>query len=221
MDVNSIELEKPNPYHKNELPGEGLLIMLPERAELTNKIIETKPWKKPQETKGFPVSGHRASYHFKLDGNSEIIVKHKGTLAEYRMYMGFASELDDSSRKSHILRVGRSTFSILNELTLIQRTRKRWRDTYGEDLSIEKPIGGFISKDGRKYIFFDYTPDEIPPSKLTKEMEEERLAWKIDIVKKIRTFGIEPNECDALIIKDTSSKGYHFLLVDAEKWLGN
>ena len=213
-----LELERNNPYIQTEIPNEGLLILLPDKTYLTEIIVNSKPWQKPKKTEGLPISGHRRSYPFNLDGNHKIIVKHKGTHAEYEMFISVASEQDDGLR-GRLYRIGSSTFSICKELETIEYLREKWRDTYNEELPIEKPIGGFVAKDGDKFIFFDYVPGEMPAIESSGEIEIERQAWMLDKVERIRHFGIEPNECDTLVIKDSSDKGYHFLLVDAEKWL--
>ncbi len=218
METKGIGEETVGQYLHVNIPGDGKLIVCPDRRELVEEIVTAQPWKNQNFTNEFQKLGHRRSYPILLPSGFKIVVKPKIGMKEYKYFRDsvLESELPD---KSWSLAIGRAASSVRQEIALIDNIRNEWRNLYGSELTIEKPVGGFISEQGKKYVFFEFIPDEIPLADYTPEMEKERQEWENDTVEKIRGLGVEPIESDAIIVKDDSIKKYHFVLVDEEKWI--
>lgn len=209
----SIEIDQnPGGFVVKEIP-EGILVMTKGNQDLADIFIRSKFWKEPENS--FVGGGTRRGYVVEIKSGDRLIVKNK--LSTNRM-----RELISSAEKSFSPKIDRDLPRILNsiehEISAINEAKKRYKEAFGKELSTEDPLCGFIDKRGRKTIAFRYIPGEL--QELSQEFDKKRIDWESQTVQELESLGIHPYEAHAIVVKNDSSQseGYHFVLVDAEKW---
>jgi hypothetical protein len=194
--------------------SDGTLITTQNNRELIDEFLKTRFWQEPEDS--FVGGGTRRGYIVGTDGGNSYIVKNKLPASRMKESLVFAERFGSSQFDKRILRIQNS---IKHEIVAINEAKKRYKEAFGKELSTEEPLCGFIDKRRKKTIAYKYIPDEIKD--LSLETDRERVDWEQRIVQELESVGVHAYESHAIVVKDNTfeTKGYRFVLVDAEKWV--
>ncbi len=168
--------------------------------------------------------GHREKFYLTLtlpDGTTtECIVKGKvhNQIVDmiYPNAPDYGHITESKNRKQH---------SVTNEITAGKEATDRYRAKYGEELSIEKPVGFFISQEegrkGMRWTIFEKLNDIVFDYDAPKYLETRRYEFAQEMQKRLATVEVYTNGSvdDVVMVGDPQElKNLKFVLVDTEEW---
>lgn len=117
--------------------------------------------------------------------------------------------------------------TVAREVTMARAAAIEYHHAYGEPLSIEKPVGFAIDKEGRKWSFYERVQDTVDMSKLPESKASSIRDAGVEFIKlmdkRLLAIGIDTPDLtrqwlnNILICGDHESPRY--VLIDTEDWL--
>ena len=201
-------------FERIQLEGGQLSVVRPLPPDFppdfVDKLIKDKPWNKTGKV--IDTSGRKPEL-FEIAGVK--IFKKRSRLSGRQVQHALSTDPLDEGKSF----VRENTPSA--QMALVDRVKRKYKDTYGEDLLVEEPVAFYIRREETTKFTFYKGCKEIKPIKISRAARIHACNLVADIDERLEKIGVSRYEVGGnyVIVENPHDEyGIGVVLIDTESW---